>query len=81
MRAIIIRVSHDHQTSVSKLRNIGVFLALLETEDLLQVIEFLVPCQLRHRGIANVFTFPPERKDPVVISSHHRKTGDSEGLC
>ena len=80
MRTVVICVCHDHETTVAKLGYILVFLALLETKDLLEIVELLVPCKLCHRSISDIFTFPSKRENAIEITTNHRETSDSECL-
>src|SRR6056300_1602888 len=80
VRPIVIGVSHDHEATIAKLGNTRIFLPLLETQDLLEIVELLVRCELCNRDIPHILTLTAKWEYTIVITTNYRETRDSQSL-
>src|SRR6056300_863392 len=80
MGSIVVCVCHNHQAPVSKFGDTCVLLSLLETQDLLEIIELLVRSELCNRDISDILALTPKWEYTVMIPTNNRETGNSEGL-
>ena len=73
-------ISHDHNLAITQCRNILVVLVMLQTKNLLDILDFFVLHNLVVLRVSNVKKFTTQREDTVVVTTDYRETSHSEGL-
>lgn len=67
-------IGHDHEVTITQARDVIVLLALLESENLLDVLNLLVLEQLLGVGFADIEQLSTEREHAIVVSAHDGET-------
>ena len=73
-------ISHDHELAVSKIARILVVFVVLQTKNLLDILDLLVLHDLVVFSLANVQQLSTQREDTVVVATDDTKTRHSQGL-
>lgn len=73
-------IRHNHQPTISQRAHILVLLVMLQTEDLLDSLDFIVLHDLIVFRLAHVEQFSTQREYTPVIASDYTETSDSKGL-
>ena len=81
VRPVVVLVGHDEDATVAQTGEVLVDLARLETEDLLQLCNFLGEFDLGGAGILDVHDFPPQWEHAESLALSLRKTAESHCFC
>ena len=73
-------VRHDHQPAISQTSDIRVFLVMLQSHDLLDVLDLFVLHNLIVLCFADVEQFSAKREHAKIVTSHDTKSSDSQGF-
>ena len=73
-------IGHDHDVTVSQAVDRGVVLVVLETQDLLDVLDLDILYDLVVAGFSDVEQLASKREDAVFVASDNTETGDSESF-
>ena len=74
MRPIHILVSHNHDTTVAELLQLGILLTVGKTENLLNLVEFSIGILLGHCHVLYVQQLTPQRENSVAFTAHNLQT-------
>lgn len=64
-------ISHNHQFAIAKFIHTGIFLAMLQTNDLFDVADFLICHDLLIVGITHVEKFTTKREYAIQITTNN----------
>ena len=78
--AVEIGVGQDEDAAVPQPRDVAVLFAVLQSENLLQFLNFLVLENLLGRGVAHVEEFAAQRVDAEEFATDDGQAGDRKGL-
>ena len=73
-------ISHDHNLAITQCRNILVVLVMLQTKNLLDILDFFVLHNLVVLRVSDVKEFTTQREDTVVVTTDYREASHGERL-
>jgi hypothetical protein len=76
----MILIGHDHEVAVSKTIGGGVVLIMLETENLLDVLNLDVFDDLVVTGLSDIEQLSTQGEDTVLVATNDSEAGDCECL-
>src|SRR4051812_873850 len=74
-------VRHDHQVPVTQTLHGFVLLAVLQPEDLLDLVDLCVLLHLLPAGVTNVQQLTTEGENSKVVAPNYREPGYRERFC
>lgn len=73
-------ISHDHELPISQARHVRIILVVLETHNLLDILDLLVLHNLIVLRLAYVEKLAAQREDAKVVASDNTKSSHGERL-
>mmetsp|Transcript_45800 Transcript_45800/g.76350 ORF Transcript_45800/g.76350 Transcript_45800/m.76350 type:complete len:294 (-) Transcript_45800:1235-2116(-) len=77
---VVVLIRHNHQVPIPQGLDVGVGLAVLQAEDLLDGVDLDVVHDLFVRGVAYVEQLPAQGEHAVAVTPHHRQAADGQRL-